>query len=198
MSRLKIVRPGLPVTPQTGQIGTLCFFGQIAIPLLFCGCGAVAPPNDLAAGAINPGLGGPDQVVVRFVNLTEGEAVDVEFYASPTTPGVLPDDLFQESHRIVTSIGVAGTGIVEPQTQDAIALPCVDGLVLGTRGGRFVEVESGEPRGAGVSRWLAQVPLGLCGGMVSFEFGKTGDAFTTVVRIEDWPPSQTSSAVSAE
>ena len=184
-----------PGAPRKGMAGLL---GSTAIPFILCGCGAITPPEDLTAGSINPGLGGADQVVVRFVNLTQGEAVDVEFFASPTSPGVLPDDLFQEANRLVTSIGVAGTGIVEPQTQDAIALPCVDGLVLGTRGGRFVEVESGEPRGAGVQRWLAQTPLGLCGGMVSFEFGKVGDSFTTVVRIQDWPPPQPSSPPSPE
>lgn len=198
MAHSKGVIRRIRVVPGAMRMRLAGLLGSTAIPLILCGCGTIAPPEDLTAGSINPGLGGADQVVVRFVNLTQGEAVDVEFFASPTTLGVLPDDLFQESNRLVTSIGVAGTGIVEPQTQDAIALPCVDGMVLGTRGGRFVEVESGEPRGTGVPRWLAQAPLGLCGGMVSFEFGKVGDSFTTVVRIQDWPPPQPSSAAAIE
>ena len=131
-----------------------------------------------------PGVEETDQSVVRvrFVNLTSDNAVDVEFYASNEQFATLPDDLFMPANRISASIGVAGTGILEPANQDTIEFPCTPTLTLGTMGGSFVDNETGEARGIGTARWAQEKPLGLCGGSVTFVYSRNDeqdDAFRT-------------------
>lgn len=131
-----------------------------------------------------PGIEETDQAVVRvrFLNLTSANAVDVEFYASNEPVATLPEDLFVPANRITASIGVAGTGILQPANQDAIDFPCTPTLTLGTQGGSFVDNETGEPRGMGTARWAQEQPLGLCGGVVTFVYSSNDeqdDAFRT-------------------
>lgn len=127
----------------------------------------------------------PDQVTLRFRNFTASEAVDVEFFAAEVAPANLPDGLFVEQHRVTASLGVAGTGIVQPLREDVITLPCTPSLTVGVLGGRFLDNETGEFRGTGAQRWLQEGPLSLCGSTVTFEFSGAGDTFTTTVRIGD-------------
>lgn len=122
-------------------------------------------------------------VTIRFRNLTASEAVHVEFYATTQPLGVLPDDLFLPEHLVTASIGIAGTGIIPPQQPDVIEFPCTPTLTIGTLGGTFVDVESGEPRGQGVPRWAQEGPLGLCGSMVTFDFSGDPTAFGTTLSI---------------
>lgn len=131
-----------------------------------------------------PGIDETDQALVRvrFLNLTSANAVDVEFYASNEPVATLPDDLFVPANRITASIGVAGTGILQPANQDTIEFPCTPTLTLGTLGGSFVDNETGEPRGTGTARWAQEQPLGLCGGVVTFVYSSNDeqdDAFRT-------------------
>ena len=93
----------------------------------------------------------PEEVLVRFRNFAESEAVNVEFYATNEPLETVPDDLFQEDYKVTNSIGVAGTGIVQPLRADAITFPCTESLTLGTTGGSFSDNETGEARGVGTS-----------------------------------------------
>ena len=124
-----------------------------------------------------PGIEETDQAVVRvrFLNLTASNAVDVEFFATNEPIATLPDDLFLPANRITASIGVAGTGILEPANQDTIDFPCTPTLTLGTLGGSFVDNETGEPLGMGTARWAQEQPLGLCGGVVTFVYSKNNE-----------------------
>ena len=124
-----------------------------------------------------PGVEETDQVVVRvrFLNLTASNAVNVEFFASNEPIATLPEDLFLPANRITASIGVAGTGIIQPASQDTIDFPCTPTLTLGTMGGSFVDNETGEPRGIGTARWAQEQPLGLCGGSVTFVYSRNDD-----------------------
>lgn len=124
-----------------------------------------------------------DTVAIRFRNLTADEAVNVEFHATNELLQDLPDDLFLAENLVTTSIGVAGTGIIQPWQQDVIEFPCTANLTVGTRGGSFADSESGEPRGAGTPRWAQEGPLGLCGAVVTFDFIGDGAEFTTVLSI---------------
>lgn len=124
-----------------------------------------------------------DTVAIRFRNLTADEAVDVEFHATNESLQDLPDDLFVAENLVTTSVGVAGTGIIQPWQQDAIEFPCTANLTIGTRGGSFTDSESGEPRGVGTPRWAQEGPLGLCGAVVTFDFIGDGVEFTTVLGI---------------
>ena len=120
-----------------------------------------------------------DTVLVRFRNLTLTDAVNVEFYATNDGVIMLPDDLFVDEHLIAKNLGVAGTGLIQPRREDIIDFPCTSQLVLGTRGGSFVDNDSGMERGVGTARWAQEGPLSLCGGIVTFIFHNTGDEFQT-------------------
>ena len=146
------------------------------------GCSA-----DMAAEPLPPDDGiqpAEDTVTVRFRNLAVAEAVDVEFYATNEPLENLPDSLFVAENLVTANIEVAGTGIVQPSRQDTIELPCASSLTVGTRGGSFLENESGEPRGTGVARWAQEAPLGLCGSVVTFEFSGSEGEFTTTLTID--------------
>jgi len=125
-----------------------------------------------------------DVITIRFRNLTAREAVNVEFHATNSELAVVPDDLFTPANLINASVGVAGTGIVQPVNVDIIEYRCTDTLTIGTAGGEFLDNESGEFRGRGAPRWLQEGPLALCGSVVTFEFLGDGGSFMTVVSVQ--------------
>jgi hypothetical protein len=124
-------------------------------------------------------------VTVRFRNPLDREAVDVEFYATNEPLDALPDDLFVGEYLVTASVGVAGTGIIQPLKQDVIQFPCTEVLTIGTGGGHFIDHETGEVLGSGTPRWLQEGPLALCGGVVTFEFSVADGEYTTVVAVGD-------------
>ena len=131
----------------------------------------------------SPTIVSPDEVLIRFRNLAPVDAVDVEFYATNEALEALPDDLFQDEHRVTASIGIAGTGIIQPFREDAITFPCTADLTVGTAGGHFADNETGEAAGAGTARWAQELPLGLCGRVVTFEFFAQGEGFSTTLTV---------------
>lgn len=160
------------------RAGLLC-----SSALLTTGCTFEFLPAD-------PNVGGDlgttqDTVLVRFWNRTLIDAVDVQFHATNDILDTLPDDLFTPDHQVTRSIGLAGLGILEPGMVDTISFPCTDDLTLGTQGGQFSDAETGDSRGLGVPRWVAGAGLGLCGSVVTFEYTRDGEGFTTRVRLND-------------
>jgi len=139
---------------------------------------------DQADSSVNP-TSTEDVVNIRFRNLLTAEAVDVQFYMADSPLANLPADLFTPEHLVVASIGVAGTGILQPQKEDVIQVPCAENLTLGTLGGRFTDNETGEARGTGTSRWVQQGPVELCGSIVTLEFsaGESEGQFSTWLTI---------------
>lgn len=138
-----------------------------------------------------------DFVVLYFRNLGETEAVDVQFHATTDPLAVLPTDLFLPAHLVASGIGVAGTGILEPLSQDTINYPCSSDLTIGTAGGLFLDNNTGEVKGTGLARWLQDAPLSLCGRLVIFDFsGRSGD-YTTSVSVTDVPQLEVSANVIA-
>ncbi len=169
--------------------GANLFFiiGLLVVAGVLCsGCGlkfdpGSGGPTDTNAPSETPN---PDQVVtVQFRNLSPDEAVDVEFFLSDQPLDVVPDDLFQETLRVRTGIGVAGTGIIEPLNDDTVQFACGPNLALGTTGGLFLDNESGAQRGVGAQRWAQDEALGLCGSTIVFEFVSNGNGFDTIVRL---------------
>lgn len=163
----------------------------IALPFLLApaGCGnllalpdANANQNDNASSG--PGAPSAQQVLVRFINRTSDEAVDVQFYATNDPLANLPDDLYAEAYRVTMSVGVAGSSLVTPGAGDQILIDCTDNITLGTAGGAFRQAESGEPRGVGQPRWAQNTGLGLCGGTVTFFYSGGGSTFETRITVE--------------
>jgi hypothetical protein len=156
----------------------------VAAGLWLAGCSIELGPGSDADPAPNPSDDRPvEKVAVRFRNLTQTEAIDVEFYFSPQLLDILPDDLFQDAYRVRANIGVAGTGILVPKSQDVLEFECGDHVTLGTTGGTFLDNETGEPRGTGVPRWAQNGPLNLCGHIVTIDFMAAGEGFETAIRL---------------
>ena len=160
----------------------------------FCAAGlvmlCVGCSGDLFFGldtGLEPGLEeGPvtaDEVLIRFRNFSLVDAVNVEFFATNETLATVPDDLFVDDHRTNASIGVAGTGLLEPAHSDAIVFLCTEDLVIGTTGGTFIDNDTGEVRGTGDRRWVQAKAIGLCGRTVTFEFAPDDVAFLTRMTI---------------
>lgn len=143
---------------------------------------AVEEPEGQAVTG-NLDLDGP--VTIRFLNGSNSEAVEVLFFATDAPLENLPDDLFVEQNQVQRSIGPAGQGFLEPRAGDEIEWPCSPDLTIGTMGGRFLESESGDERGFGQARWLRQGPLALCGSTITFVYTRDGDAFSTLVKVDN-------------
>jgi hypothetical protein len=139
--------------------------------------------QDEGAGAGLPDDSPGETVAVRFVNLTANEAVDVGFYATNDPVLILPDELLLEVNRVKTSIGVAGTGIIEPQSEDTIELACTADFSLGSTGGAFLDNDTGALLGVGQARWAQNEPLGLCGGTVTFVFHQDDEGYQTAILV---------------
>lgn len=128
-------------------------------------------------------------VTVIFANLTSGEGVDVEFHTSSQQLSAPRTDLFDnDASLFTTNLGIAGTGLIPPKTGDRITLPCSPSLTLGTAGGLFRDIESGEIRGQGQARWVQEGGLDLCGRTVTFTFARRIDgqaaSFVTSVSLD--------------
>lgn len=137
-------------------------------------------PSDNGNGS---GSGTPDRdnVQVVFRNLTENEAVEVEFYATEEPLEVVPDDLFDPAndYLVVRNIGVGGRGVIAPGETDSIAVDCGAGLILGTLGGLFVDNESGDELGTGTRRWIQEDAQFSCGATIVLEYTTEGDTYRT-------------------
>lgn len=162
----------------------------VLIGILHAGCSLEFIPgggNGNDNGNANDNSPAADTVRIEFVNQTTTEAVDVQFYATNDPLEVLPDDLFLTPHRVRQGIGLGGTGVIGPLDGDAITFDCTDNFVLGTRGGSFVDAETGELRGVGSSVFAQSADLGFCGGTVTLLFRKEGDAFVARIMVEPPP-----------
>ncbi|MEK6798602.1 MAG: hypothetical protein AABZ12_06540 [Planctomycetota bacterium] len=158
----------------------------IGLAALLGGCDSVSlftsPGNDPSPDATVTGREGT--VVVVFRNNLAAEAVDVQFYMTTAAVSVLPDELFVPANLLRPDVGIAGTGLVLPQGGDALEIPCASGLMFGTAGGLVLDEETGEQLGVGEPRWADADALGLCGGIIFFNFSNTPDGYGTTVAID--------------
>ena len=143
---------------------------------------------DVSAGLALPGddiEAAPAVVTIRFRNFSLETAVNVEFHATNDPLDILPDDLFVADNLVTASVGVAGTGIIQPLSIDVIEFPCTDDLTIGTAGGTFLNNDTGDVIGVGIPRWVGEGQIGLCGSLVTFDFSRRADQFTTDLRVGD-------------
>ncbi len=126
-----------------------------------------------------------DDVIVVFKNLTNSEAVDVEFHSTAEPLQNMPEDLFDPDNnfRILQGIGTGGSGRLAPGQEDSIKLDCSEDLALGTAGGTFVDNETGDERGRGNQQWLQGGGQFSCGKTFIFQFAGSGSSFTTEILI---------------
>ncbi len=159
--------------------------------LMCCGCSLDFLTGELDEPLVAVQIGDPedpvasDEVLVRFVNRTGDDAVDVEFYATTEPLAKLPDDLFVEQNRVMREIGLAGRGVLAPKQADQVVLDCSADLTIGTSGGLFADADTGDENGEGDPRWAQDRPLGLCGTTVTFEFLLESDRYVTRISLGD-------------
>jgi len=158
-----------------------CIYGcssidSLLIPLL--------PETDAQSAEMTPPDSPSEKVTILFQNLSTTDAVDVQFFFIETNVLDAMNELFVEANAVSRTIGVAGTGILEPERSDLFELPCSTELTLGTAGGNFFDNDTGDPTGTGTPRWVQDSGLGLCRSVVTFVFSDEGDVFTTNITIE--------------
>ena len=165
-----------------GWVGTIEFGMVIVMTMTIMGCSvdvtAEVPPPE--ADTERPQTMS-DIVTIIFRNQTADDAVDVEFHTTNDPLEIVPADLFdpENGYQMLRNIGVGGGGRLPPEHEDTIELDCASGLTIGTRGGTFVDNETGDVRGSGVTRWLQEGAQFSCGDLVVFEFLRDGDEFRT-------------------
>lgn len=126
--------------------------------------------------------GEPGQITVRLVNATN-QAVDVQLHATGQAVSDLDAEFFIPAHQIVAGIGFAGSGLLEAGQTDEVVLPCTDAAILGTRGGRFLDRDTGEEIGAGTRYVLFLGGQFQCGGTIVFTYAAAGTGFQTGLSI---------------
>jgi hypothetical protein len=125
------------------------------------------------------------RITVRFANQT-ASALDVQFYASASAVGTDLNALFAGGNQITMDIGFAGTGLIAPNGSDEITLDCVSAVTIGTRGGRFVNSDSGQEVATGQQRVASMDLQYNCGDRVTWTFlySDQAQAFTTTLLVD--------------
>jgi len=123
-----------------------------------------------------------DSVRVRLLNQS-GSALAVQLYASATA-GDAETVLFTEANEIVAGIGFAGTGLIPAGDNDEALLLCDDAVMIGTRGGQFVDADTGDVLGTGQQRYLELGAQFDCGDTISIIYRQSGDEYHTSLLLD--------------
>ncbi len=152
--------------------------------LLLGACSVIIEPNpgNGNGGSQDPP---PEFVTIRFINASPDQALQVEFYATDEPLEAIPDDLFADDTYLVReSIGLAGSGLLGPQSEDEIQFQCTETLTIGTLGGEFRDNETGEVLGRGDQVYKAPGGFSLCGGTAVFTYSSADGEHQTRFAFE--------------
>jgi len=150
-------------------------------PYLLDGNGSSTEEEGDLPSAVLP----PDKSVVdvQFVNETAA-VVETQFYATNDPVEPTAEALFVPANLFMEDVGVAGLGLLNPESFDAIAFECTENLVLGVAGGAFLDPDLGTELGVGPPRIVQEGLVFDCGAMVTFTYKIEGDGYTVVVDLE--------------
>ncbi len=154
--------------------------------VMAAGCEVTLSPNDNTNGNDNSG---PEQpvpeasIVLRLANLTD-VAVETEIYLSTNGLDVDSNSLFVPEHRVTEGVGLAATGVLAPDSTDVVDLACGEGVVVGTAGGLFRDVETGEVLGRGTPRILQEGLVFDCGATITLVYREEDGTFSVNVALE--------------
>ena len=152
--------------------------------MLVTACSVTIDPNpgDHNGGSQDPP---PEFVTIRFVNASADQAIQVEFYATNEPLDAIPEELFaDETYLVQESIGLAGSGLLAPLSEDEIQFDCTETLTIGTLGGEFRHNETGEVLGRGDELYKAPGGFSLCGGTAVYTYSSTGGEYKTRFAFE--------------
>ena len=129
------------------------------------------------------GSGTPTTITVRFVNNSPW-ALDPQFYTTSAALGDPEQILFLPGNQVRTGFGFAGSGLIPGGQTDQVTLNCEQAITIGTRGGQFVDQDSGTEQGTGQQR-VAGIQLSYsCGDTITLTYHANGEVFTTGPNVE--------------
>jgi hypothetical protein len=173
----------MPVS-RFARVGSVVML--LVSPLLMGqGCGFTVTLPDEDSGDGNP-VGSPvaeNTVLFRFVNASEMLGVDVEFFATGSAVTDFDAELFIDENQ-VTAVGLFGRGVVPGMDTDEVEVECSEALNVGTRGGEFLDADTGEVLGRGKQFIFTRDVNFICGDVITFEFFEREDEFTTEISIQ--------------
>ncbi len=124
-----------------------------------------------------------DTVELRLLNLTSS-ALEAQIFLGTNGPDATPASLFVPSNLFTERIGLAATGLIQPAGSDTALIDCVDGLVIGTDGGRFLDVETGQLLGTGEPRLLQRGFVFDCDDEITLIYRFTNGGYQVDVNLE--------------
>lgn len=154
------------------------------------GAGAGSTVLDDADLFTGGGQAAADEVLVRFINLSDAD-VDTQFHATNMSLDDPPNDLIDPQFAVQTELGVFGSGVLlTDQTGefsvDEITFPCSETTILGTAGGEYLDPDLGTPLATGQSR-VVQVGINFdCGNTIIFTFTGSEGEYTTEPAFVDF------------
>lgn len=124
-----------------------------------------------------------DTVELRLVNLTSS-ALEAQIYIDTNGSSATPETLFTPANLFTDKIGLAASGLIAPAGSDTAEIDCFDGLVLGTDGGSFLDVETGQELGSGEPRLLQQGFVFDCDDEITLIYRFTSGGYQVDVNLE--------------
>ena len=149
----------------------------------------VGLPNDNGSegsdgGDAEPPATIPDPIITLHLANRTDFVVEPQIFVSTNGPGATAETLFVESNGFTEGIGLAASGLMAPDSVDVAEVKCVEGLVIGTTGGRFLDAETGDELGIGLLRILQEGLVFDCGAEIALIFRLENGEFTTSVALE--------------
>lgn len=170
------------------SFGPACFtlfLAILAVSSAACDVSFQPDPND--GGGDEPDLDNPepiaDSVELRLLNLTSS-ALRAQIYIGTNGPDETPASLFVSANLYTERIGLAASGLIAPAGTDSAEIDCVDGLVIGTDGGRFLDVETGQELGTGEPRLLSRGFVFDCDDEITLIYRFTNGGYQVDVNLE--------------
>jgi len=168
--------------------GLACFALLLALlTVSSVACDVALDPNPDNGSGDEPDLDNPepiaDNVELRLINLTSS-ALRAQIYLGTNGPDETPASLFVSSNLFTERIGLAASGLIQPAGSDTALIDCVDGLVIGTDGGSFLDVETGQELGTGEPRLLQRGFVFDCDDEITLIYRFTNGGYQVDVNLE--------------
>jgi hypothetical protein len=124
-----------------------------------------------------------DTVELRLLNLTSS-ALRAQIFLGTNGSEETLSSLFVPANLYTERIGLAATGLIQPSGSDTAEIDCVDGLVIGTDGGSFLDPETGQALGTGEPRLLVRGFVFDCDDEITLIYRFTSGGYQVDVNLE--------------
>lgn len=170
---------------RCGRTALLAASCVALVALLSAGCDFVPTNPDDGGGDIDTNgtqpVPGPS-IAIRFANSTD-LAVLADVYVSTNGADLTPEVIFAPANQLTDGVGLASTGVLVPDSTDAVEIPCSAGMVVATTGGVFRDPDTGEELGTGTQRILQEGFVFDCEAEITFVYREVDGEYTVVVTL---------------